>query len=154
VTHFGVTGWYDHYLVFSNSQPSFFVEERFSDADTPEWILYLGNKISQWQGGVDPEGLMESTFTAMGLKTQEFTSEQVTGTITDRTGSRAFDYIRRRSSKAEARWAMGRTSSGPPTESWRGSQRSTGSGRLSSSLRPAPARSRSISRPTSRTTSC
>ena len=95
ITNFGVAGWYDHYLTFSagSLQPSFFIEERFSDADTPEWILYLGNKISQWQGNVDPEGLMEATFTAMGLATQEFTSEQVTGTITDRTGSRAFDYI-------------------------------------------------------------
>lgn len=93
IVKYGVVGWYDYYFSFTANQPSFFAEEYLSDADTPTWIAYLGNKISQFQGGIDPEGLMEATFNCVGLGMKASESELVTGTITDRTSSRAIDYI-------------------------------------------------------------
>lgn len=89
-TDTGVTGWYDHYFTLG-TQPSFYLEQRHSDINA--FILNLGCLMSSWQANVQAEGLMESTFMPMGLNEVAYSSEQITSTITDRTGSTPFNYV-------------------------------------------------------------
>src|ERR1700730_16492694 len=89
VTHAGTAGWYDHYFVMGNVlPPSFYYQEGHTDIG--QYLLYLGNQMSVWKATVTAEGLMKSTFTPFGLSMTPYSSTQITGAITDKTGSNPF----------------------------------------------------------------
>lgn len=89
---YGSTGSYDHYFQLSSSlAPSFFFEQGHSDVT--EYHVWLGNQISSWRQACTFQGLFQPDFGVIGLSMTPFGASQITGTITDRTGSRALNYI-------------------------------------------------------------
>lgn len=91
-TTYGSTGSYDHYYQLTSSlAPSFFFEQGHSDVT--EYHLWLGNQISSWRQACTFQGLFQPEFGVVGLSMTPYGSSQISGTITDRTGSRALNYI-------------------------------------------------------------
>lgn len=89
---YGATGSYDHYFTLSSTlAPSFFFEQ--GHLDIGKYLLFLGNQASSWQQACTFQGLAKSTWGVVGLSMVPFASSQISGTITDVTGSRAMNYI-------------------------------------------------------------
>jgi tail tube protein len=92
VTHAGTAGWYDHYFAMGNQlPPSFYYQEGHTDIG--QYLLYLGNQMSIWKAQVMAEGLMKSSWTPVGLSMTPFSTTQITGTITDKTGANPLSYL-------------------------------------------------------------
>lgn len=91
-TTYGATGFYDHYFKFSTTMaPSFYAQQGHLDIGT--YLLYLGNHLGSWRQQWASQGLMKSSFTTMGTAFTPYSSSQISGTITDRTGSRTINYV-------------------------------------------------------------
>lgn len=92
VTSAGTTGFYDHYFTMGNVlPPSFYWQQGHTDIG--QYLLYLGMQMSVWKSTVNAEGLMTSTFTPVGLSMTPYGSSQISGSITDKTGSNPFSYL-------------------------------------------------------------
>ena len=89
---YGATGWYDHYFQLGSTMASSFYFEQ-DHADVTEYHLWLGNQISSWRQNCTFQGLFKGEFGVIGLSMVPYGASQITGTITDRTGSRALNYI-------------------------------------------------------------
>lgn len=91
-TTYGGAGWYDHYFSLGASlPPSFYAQQGHLDIGT--YLLYLGNQLGTWRQQMSSEGLMKSNFGIVGLSMTPYSSSQISGTVTDRTGSRVLNYV-------------------------------------------------------------
>lgn len=88
----GTTGFFDHYFTLKSTGPlSMFAEQQFTDIS--QYLYYNGLYLGKADFRIEPEGLMKATFGGMGAKMRRFSSSQVNGATTDRTGSSPVNYL-------------------------------------------------------------
>jgi hypothetical protein len=90
----GTTGFYSHQFGFG-SILSTFIEQRHSDIGAGGGYFTInGGYHSHATLNFTAEGLMEADFNVMGIKNSPgLTTEQVTGTVVDKTGEDPFSYL-------------------------------------------------------------